>query len=180
MYGMVHRAARQMVLDQHGENKWAEILKNSGLGNESFISATVYDDSITVALLETLAQHFNTNVDYILIEFGKYWIQFAYNGDYKSVMNLTGNDLFSFLGNLNRMHDSVQISIPGARLPSFLIEDATQHTISVTYASDRRGLEPFVEGLLMGLMKHFGHDGEVRMVGPNNRGVLFQIILATP
>lgn len=180
MYGMVHRAARQMIIEHHGEASWAQILANSGLGDDSFISANVYSDDVTMVLLGAISEFANESVTFVLNEFGKYWIEFAYKGDYRSVMNMTGNDLFSFLGNLNRMHDSVQLSIPGARLPTFIAENAQAQSIDVTYISEREGLEPFVEGLLIGLMKHFGHDGEVRLVGPNDRGVLFRIILASP
>ncbi len=180
MYGMVHRAARQMIIENHGEASWAQILSSSGLGDESFISANVYSDDVTMSLLVAISNFLNEPVNSILHHFGIYWIKFAYSGDYKSVMNLAGNDLFSFLGNLNRMHDSVQVSIPGARLPTFIADNSSSKSIDITYASERRGLEPFVEGLLTGLLKHFGHEGEIHRVGPNDRGILFQIVLASP
>ena len=178
MYGMVHRAARQMVLELHGEDQWTSILGASGLGDEAFISANVYDDAVTFNLIEALSRHCDTPVESILRAFGEYWISFAYQGDYRAMMTMAGHDLVSFLNNLNRMHDSIQVSIPGARLPTFLVEKATDADIEIAYFSDRKGLEPFVEGLLLGLMKHFNRDGQVRQLGDSGRGILFQIELS--
>ena len=179
MYGMVHRAARQMVMELHGEDQWAEILAGSGLGNEAFISANVYGDDVTATLLQALSQHFETPVNSILQSFGEYWIKFAYNGDYKSMMTMAGHDLGTFLNNLNRMHDSIQVSIPGARLPTFLVEEENPKSITLLYYSERVGLEPFVEGLLSGLVRHFGRTGAVRQMGRDGSGIRFQIDLST-
>lgn len=178
MYGMVHRAARQMVLELHSEDQWSSILTSSGLGDEAFISANVYDDAVTMRLISALSEYFATPVDSILHSFGEYWIQFAYQGDYKAMMTMAGHDLVSFLHNLNRMHDSIQVSIPGARLPTFMVESATESAIEIAYLSERKGLEPFVEGLLSGLVKHFDRKGQIHRLGDKGRGVLFQIELS--
>ncbi|OXE36887.1 MAG: hypothetical protein CGW95_04930 [Phenylobacterium zucineum] len=180
MYGMVHRAARQMVLDLHGENHWSAISAASGLGDDAFIGANVYGDEVTLKLVAAISDHFEAQVESMLRAFGEYWISFAYNGDYKSIMTMAGQDLVSFLYNLNRMHDSVQISIPGARLPTFVVDDDNSDAITLSYFSDRTGLEPFVEGLLSGLIKHFGQTGNIHQIGRNGSGVQFQIVLSNP
>lgn len=177
MYGMVHRAARQMVLEYHGESEWAAIQAASGLGDEAFISANVYGDEVTLSLLEALSQRYETSVEAILQTFGEYWIHFAYTGDYRNMMAMAGQDLASFLRNLNRMHDSIQISIPGARLPTFQVEMATEEAIEIIYVSERHGLDAFVEGLLSGLIKHFSRKGQVHRLEHKGHGILFRIDL---
>jgi Haem-NO-binding len=68
MYGMVHRAARQMIIENHGEASWAQILSSSGLGDESFISANVYSDDVTMILLGEISNFSNKPVNFMIID----------------------------------------------------------------------------------------------------------------
>ena len=59
------------------------------------------------------------------------------------------------------MHSSVQTTMPTARMPVFEVIDRAPGRIKLQYDSDREGLQSFVEGLLEGLMSHFGETGKV-------------------
>ncbi len=170
MYGMIHRAVRQMVLDDKGEATWAEIERAAGLGPAELISAEVYDDEVTLKLIGATAEILAEPVDELLLAFGRYWISFAERGSFGQVLNFTGTDLISFIGNLDNMHQGVQAVMPEARMPSFKLLDATPGRLLVCYASTRTGLERFVEGLLLGLLDRFGHVGTVSERPANGQG----------
>jgi hypothetical protein len=59
------------------------------------------------------------------------------------------------------MHGTLQSSMPSAILPEFALVHHDATGLSVRYISDRSGLEPFVAGLLEGLLDRFGIDGDV-------------------
>lgn len=178
MYGMIHRAVRQMVLDGQGEATWAEIERAAGLGPAEMISAEVYDDEVTLKLIGATSEILAEPVDDLLLAFGRYWISFAERGSFGRILDFTGTDLISFIGNLDNMHKGVQAVMPDARMPTFKLLDATPGRLIVSYASTRTGLERFVEGLLLGLLDRFGHTGSVSAKPANGHGRQFLLTYA--
>lgn len=169
MYGMIHRGIRQMVIDQFGSDIWNEVTSKLETGPEHFISAQVYDDEQTVALLAAVAERLGTTMPECLKSFGRYWIQFAERGSYGAIMDFTGKDIATFIDNLDRMHQAVQVVMPDAKVPSFRLVASSVDELQVEYRSDRSGLGPFVIGLLEGLLVRFDLAGEVEeMVGQGN------------
>ena len=76
MYGMIHQAARSLVLDLRGEAAWQEILSQSNLSEEHFISAQYYDDDITYGLVGTISEYLGQDAPAVLEGFGNYWLKF--------------------------------------------------------------------------------------------------------
>jgi guanylate cyclase soluble subunit beta len=163
MYGVIHRAVRQMVLDRLGKHAWSEIESAAGIGYSQLISAELYDDEVTLALLDGAARRTGIDMDEFLFEFGRYWIRYAQSGSFGAILNFTGHDFPTFIRNLNRLHDSVREVMPKARMPRFALVSERQGEMLVEYRSTRQGLGPFVRGLLHGLLDHFGLMGEVTM-----------------
>ena len=175
MYGMIHVAVRKMVADELGESGWAQVLKATGYGGGEFISASTYDDGVTFALVGASAAACSQDVDAFLERLGQYWIHYASEGAYKTLMAVTGADLLTFLDNLDRLHTAVQAAMPAARLPSFTVTDSGDGYVRVSYASERTGMQSFVTGLLEGLLLRFGHSGTVREVGRSSDAIYFEI-----
>ena len=161
MYGMIHRAARQMVTEQLGATVWGQIETAAGVSEDHFISGATYEDRITLSIVDATAVVTGTGAADVLRDFGQYWIRFAGESAFASVMEMAGDDLPAFISNLNRMHGAIQSSMPSAILPEFVLVHHDATGLSVRYISDRSGLEPFVAGLLEGLLNRFGIDGEV-------------------
>jgi guanylate cyclase soluble subunit beta len=177
MYGMIHRAAREMVQSSGGEPLWNSILKTSGLKDEAFISGLSYPDDVTFGLIGAVAQEMNLSLEETLVRFGRFWIGFADASAYAPLMTMAGDDLFDFCRNLDRMHASIQVSLTDVDVPSFRVLEIGETFIRIAYISNRSGLEPFVTGLLEGLLQRFGHRGEVHLVGPQDPGVEFLIAI---
>jgi hypothetical protein len=164
MYGMIHQAARRMVLETADEDDWSTILDKSGLSEQHFVSGLSFDDEKTFALLGAIQEHANIPLDELLKSFGEYWIKYAGETSYGGMMRMAGNDLVSILTNLDRMHVSIAAQMPGALMPSFEVLDTSDEQITVRYRSERNGLEAFVVGLLQGLLNRFNDVGEIRYV----------------
>ncbi len=163
MYGMIHQAARSLVIDLRGEEAWQEILDLSELNAEHFISAQYYGDDITYRLIGVASNYLGLETEVVLEEFGKYWLTFAEKTAYGSVLAMAGDDLETFLGNLDRMHSSISSTMPSAVMPSFLLGRTAEGGLLVAYRSERAGLAPFVKGLLRSVLERFGQTGEVSM-----------------
>lgn len=161
MYGMVHTAARSMVIETLGDDAWLSVLDEAQLSGEYFISGQNYSDDVTFALIAAISKVSSIEASELLRLFGQYWIQYAAKSSYGTMFRVGGEQLDTFLTNLNRMHASIHSTMPASRMPSFEVLRTETGRIDVLYTSDRTGLFPFVEGLLTGLMAHFGETGHV-------------------
>lgn len=167
-----------MVVDQLGEDAWNATEKKLGIGPTELITGLVYEDSLTIEIISEAAARLNLAFDDALLEFGRYWIKFAAQGPFKSFMNFTGQDLPSFISNLDRMHLAVGTAMPNAQLPSFTLIESTPHRLRIEYRSERMGLEKFVVGLLYGLMERFNTTGTVNIAARSEHATTFDICSA--
>lgn len=175
MYGMIHRAVRQMVFDELGEDAWNALEHKLDIGPSELLTGMVYDDSLTIEIISEASARLNLSMDACLFEFGRYWIKYAESGSLASIMNFTGQNLASFIENLDRLHLAVGAAMPGARLPSFTtILNAPGHLL-VEYRSERTGMEQFVTGLFDGLITRFHATGEVKIAEHKATSIVFEI-----
>lgn len=177
MYGMIHRAARAYAIDRFGDGFWSGFADRLGLSETDFVTAQSYPDMATFSLIEALAEVEGLPVDDLLLRFGRYWITFASQDAYSHLMSVAGASLPTFLRNLDRMHASIAMALPGARMPTFRLQDQTADELLLLYSSERAGLEPFVEGLMQGLCEKFGQSAMISWT-PTADGALFRISLA--
>ena len=180
MFGMIHRSARDMVLEHFGQVAWDQILDEAGLDDGAFVSVQSYPDEITFRLITTAAATAGLTVDQTLQAFGRHWIRAADKGPHANVMTILGGSLLESLMNLDRMHASIQIAMPDAQLPQFVILSQDERAIKLAYYSKRDGLESFVLGLLEGLLNRYNQTGSVAFSGTDGEARLFTITLAPP
>jgi hypothetical protein len=164
MYGMIHRAARQMVTEKFGAPLWARVETEAATSEDHFISGAPYSDDITFAVIRAVATVTGLTTDEVLRAFGQYWIHFAGESAFASVMKMAGDDLPGFIRQLDRMHRSIQAALPDAVLPEFELVAHDERGLVVRYRSERSGLEEFVVGLLEGLLHRFDLTGSIRTI----------------
>lgn len=165
MYGMIHQAFRDLFIERAGAAAWQEFERELGIGPADLISAMVYPDEETEALLAAGAQRLGQDLPDCLRDFGRHWVRFAGSGAYSGIMDFVGNDFPRFIANLDRMHRAVQVAMPEARVPAFTLLGVEGNVVRVGYRSSRAGLETFVEGLLGGLLERFALHGSVSLAG---------------
>lgn len=164
MYGMIHRAIHDLVTEQHDPEDWEISRMSLRIGPELMISTAVYPDEKTIELIHRAATLMSLTPEEFLQRLGRFWITFSEKGSFSHMLDFTGKDLPSFIGNLDRMHRAVVLAMPKADVPLFKLVESRPGELIVDYLSTRTGLEPFVTGLLEGLLGRFGHTGSVNHV----------------
>lgn len=177
MYGMIQRALLEMLDAELGADA-NPLRAQQDRHPELFLSASLHDDTVTLAMIGAAAAALGSPVEAFLVRFGEAWIAFADRGAYGPLMRGAGEDLEAFIGNLDRLHVGVRDALPGARTPGFRLVEAAAGRLVVGYRSSRPGLEPFVQGLLQGLLDRFGLRGTVARTGSlRNDEILYRIHL---
>ena len=154
MYGMVNGAIKQHILQTYGETTWHEVKNSSNIEEDDFLSMEQYEDSVSVALVVALGEAVSKSPAQVLEDIGEYWIEFALNSEYGSLLRMAGSTLPEVLMNLDDMHVRVGQSFNKLQPPSFWCTDVTEDSLVLHYSSTREGLTPMILGLVKGLGKH--------------------------
>lgn len=159
MYVMIHRAIHDFLAEQYSESEWNSVKAALNVEPEGMISTLVYPDAQTMQLVEDAAMLMDIPTVDFMRKLGRFWVTFSERGAYRRILDFAGEDLASFIQNLDRMHQAVVSAMPRADVPSFTLVDSRPGELVVDYRSNRHGLEAFVIGLLQGLLDRFKHDG---------------------
>ena len=166
MYGLVNKAIKEMMIQEYGDEGWQAICDEVNLENDQFINLQPYPDELTYKMVGAAASYANQPVPEILNAFGRHWIKYTGQNGYGDMLSLGGQDLYTFLSNLDRMHAGMSHTYPELRPPSFSCEPVSPSQLRLYYRSERQGLANFVTGLLEGLGEHLNTPLEVHHQGP--------------
>ena len=155
MYGLINNALRDMITTRFGEDQWQQVLATSGVPEDSFLTMRSYDDALTYDLAGAASQVLGAPLETCLELFGEYWIEETAGKSYGMLMDATGQNMVEFLENLNGLHDRITSTFLDYKPPSFRIEPVADCRYRLHYESSRKGLTPFVVGLLRGLAVRF-------------------------
>lgn len=167
MYGMVNQAVKGLIVQEVGESAWASIVQNTGAPS-SFEDMLVYDDKITYDIVAEISRQLEVSAEDLLIKFGAYWIENIALKNYQDLLDKKKHNIYTFLQNLNAMHDHLKITYPKLMPPIIRSKELDNKDIQIDYYSKRVGLESFVIGLLQGLMEHFEVSGEISFDNNSN------------
>lgn len=155
MYGIVNKSIEELVVANYGQEKWEDIKNKSHINIEYFISSESYDDDITFRLAITIAEELGVSVDEVLMQFGEWWILHTGKNHYGYMLESGGDNYKTFMLNLPAFHNRVMMMYPKLTPPEFKISNVEENSLHLHYFSKRKGLTPFVYGLMTGLGKFF-------------------------
>lgn len=156
MYGLVNRAIEQLVVSLKGEDAWSRICRKTNWGDEGFVAMQAYDDEVTYRLVGAVSEELGLPPHEVLKAFGEYWILYTAEEGYGEMLAMCGDNIRDFLRGMNQMHARIAVTMTEIRPPHFHVEEVSPTELHLHYESDRNGLTPMVEGLIVGLAKRFG------------------------
>lgn len=166
MYGLIHTALKEMVLEHHGNPTWQRIEEISEVGSDSLLTMRGYDDEITMALVQASSAVLEVSVEDALHAFGTYWITEFAPREYGALLKHTGRSSFELLTNLDDLHDRISTVYTDFSPPSFRVKNIDSDSAEIIYVSSRKGLTPFVLGILGNLGSLFNEIITIESVTP--------------
>jgi hypothetical protein len=155
MYGMINKAIQDLVTSRFGEEKWQDVRRKAGVGDEVFINMVKYPDDATYKLVGAASEVLGAPPSAILEEFGEFWTVYSAKTGFGHLLDFAGNNLVEFLSNLDNMHTRIAMTFPQLEPPSFKVTDVTEDSLRLHYYSKRAGLAPLAIGMVKGLGKRF-------------------------
>lgn len=129
---------------------------------DAFMTYTVYDDSITIKLIQEACKVLDISMEAILKLFGEYFFKFCKMSGYDRMLRTLGGNLTEFIENLDALHSYLALSYQEMNAPSFRVEGGVGGAMLLHYYSDRNGLCHIVPGIIEAVAKDF-FDTDVAM-----------------
>ncbi|XP_023604890.1 guanylate cyclase soluble subunit beta-2-like [Myotis lucifugus] len=153
-YGFINTCLQSLLIEKFGEETW-EKLKNSAEVQDAFMTYTVYDDIITIKLIQEACKILGVSMEAILKLFGEYFFKFCKKSGYDRMLRTLGGDLTEFIENLDALHSYLALSYREMNAPSFRLEKGADQEMLLHYYSDRSGLCHIVPGIIEAVAKDF-------------------------
>ncbi|MGV3757850.1 MAG: heme NO-binding domain-containing protein [Verrucomicrobiota bacterium] len=177
MYGMVNQAIEQMLSNKHGAEAWRKIKLKAGVEEEVFISNQSYPDEMTYGLISAAQECLDVPAASILEELGEFWVLETAQRGYGHLMKAGGKDFPEFIHNLPNFHARIMLIFPALKPPVFKVNDLGPESLELHYFSERKGLAPFVVGLLRGVGIMFKTKVLVEKIAPDAQAADHDVFL---
>jgi predicted hydrocarbon binding protein len=161
MYGLVNAAVHDLVVSKFGETAWEQIKVKAGIELDAFSRMEQYDDAVTYNMVNAASEVLGITADEVQRAFGEHWVLYTGREGYGELFDIAGSSLKDFLFNLDFLHTRVGQNFTHLQPPSFRFDTINERTVRMHYHSDRKGLCPFLGGLLSGLAARFKTHVEV-------------------
>ncbi len=102
--------------------------------------------------------------------FGEYWVLYTAKEGFGEMLKMAGDDLCTFLRNLDNLHTRIGLSFPQLQPPSLKCTDIQADSMRLHYYSTRSGLAPMVIGLVKGLGKRFNEELDINQTVNRDQG----------
>uniref|UniRef100_A0A8C1J8E3 guanylate cyclase n=1 Tax=Cyprinus carpio TaxID=7962 RepID=A0A8C1J8E3_CYPCA len=160
-YGFINTCLKSLVIERFGEETWENLRLMAGV-QETFMTYEIYNDDITLRLVQEACKMLDISSEVVLKLFGEYFFSFCKMSGYDTMLRTLGGNLVEFIENLDALHSYLALSYEAMNAPSFRVERMDDGRILLHYYSDRKGLYHIVPGIIEAVAKDF-FDSEVTM-----------------
>lgn len=162
---MVNQAVKTMFIEKFDKSKWVEICKTLSIPHNDFSSFEQYDDEITLKLVTQISEFAEIEPTDLLESFGIYWIKYARESEYQSIIENFANSPVELIESLDHLHTRLELFFENLSAPSFWTTRVNDNEVLVHYASKRDlPLEYFVLGLLKGIFNMFDKECNIELL----------------
>lgn len=161
MQGVIYKSIEDLVTTAHGADTWATILRKAGVDDPAFVGMSRYPDELAGRIIGAASGVLGVPAGDIMRAFGRHWTNHTAPTYYGDLMAFAGTSFVEVVNNLDQMHARISLVFPNYKPPSFRCEALGEDKLRLHYRSERQGLGPVVEGMLVGLGDRFGLDVEV-------------------
>lgn len=162
MQGVIYKSIEDLVVAGWGAETWSTILKRAGVDDPTFVGMARYPDELAGRIVGAASAVLGLPPEDIMRAFGRHWTTNTAPTYYGELMAFAGNSFIEVVKNLDQMHARISLIFPNYKPPSFKVDELGEGKLRLHYNSQRDGLGPVVEGMMVGLGDRFGLDVQIK------------------
>jgi hypothetical protein len=171
MYGLLNRAIKDLVESSFGQPAWDEVVAKVGPSALDFIAMKMYPDELTYELVQAVSEVSGLSSHAVMDAFGEHWISYTGHVGHGDLIAIMGDDVITFLRNLDSMHIRIMSMFPELEPPKFVVQDLGGGIYEMDYYSHRPALWPVVIGMVRGLGKLLDQNVTIELQMPKTESV---------
>ncbi len=152
-----------MVVSKMGHDAWEKVRTAANFSDSFFVSGLEYPDSLTLALIETVANLKESSPEQVMEDFGRFLVPNTLKECYPRCFQHAGNTPREFLLSMDKIHKQVTDAIANAQPPRFTYEECPNGNLRMHYHSERN-LCPLLQGLIHGVGDYFNARVSVQQI----------------
>ncbi|WP_170381813.1 heme NO-binding domain-containing protein [Ruegeria atlantica] len=173
MHGLINRAVQSFVCVTYGQSCWLRVADAAELGFTEFEAMLVYDDDVTIRVLDAVCADLKRPRAEILEDLGTYLVSHPKMEDLRRLLRFGGVTYVEFLHSLDDLSDRVRLAVSDLCLPALELIEVSPTEFRLLCHPGLAGYSSVMVGVLramaddygaLAMLSHDGQDGEAEVI----------------
>ncbi|WP_171239777.1 heme NO-binding domain-containing protein [Ruegeria sp. HKCCA5491] len=173
MHGLINRAVQSFVCETYGQSCWINVTEAAELGFSEFEAMLVYDDEMTLRVLDILCAKLKRPRGELLEDLGTYLVSHPKMEGLRRLLRFGGETYVEFLHSLDDLSDRVRLAVSDLTLPVLELREVSPAEFQLYCYPGLKGYSSVMVGVLraiaddygaLAMLSHAGTEGEVEII----------------
>ncbi|SLN17972.1 heme NO-binding domain-containing protein [Ruegeria meonggei] len=177
MHGLINRAIQSFVCATYGQSCWLRVTEVAELGFVEFEAMLVYDDDMTVRVLDALCADLNRPRAEMLEDLGTYLVSHPKMEDLRRLLRFGGVIYVEFLHSLDDLSDRVRLAVSDLCLPALELREVSPTEYQLRCFPGLPGYSSVMVGVLRAMADDYGALAMLSHEGQEGAAEVISIVL---
>ncbi|WP_171122646.1 MULTISPECIES: heme NO-binding domain-containing protein [unclassified Ruegeria] len=173
MHGLINRAVQSFVCETYGQSCWINVTEAAELGFSEFEAMLVYNDEMTLRVLDILCAKLKRPRGELLEDLGTYLVSHPNMEGLRRLLRFGGETYVEFLHSLDDLSDRVRLAVSDLTLPVLELREVSPAEFQLYCYPGLKGYSSVMVGVLraiaddygaLAMLSHAGTEGEVEII----------------
>ncbi|WP_180883827.1 heme NO-binding domain-containing protein [Ruegeria sp. THAF57] len=173
MHGLINRAVQSFVCGTYGQSCWINVTEAAELGFSEFEAMLVYDDEMTLRVLDILCAKLKRPRGELLEDLGTYLVSHPKMEGLRRLLRFGGETYVEFLHSLDDLSDRARLAVSDLTLPVLELREVSHAEFQLYCYPGLKGYSSVMVGVLraiaddygaLAMLSHAGTEGEVEII----------------
>ncbi|MGV6849437.1 MAG: heme NO-binding domain-containing protein [Marinibacterium sp.] len=156
MHGLINRAIQSFVTSTYGAACWQKVAQDADLGFVDFEAMLVYDDALTLDVLNVLGQELGRDQTELLEDLGTYLVSHPKVEALRRLLRFGGVTYEEFLHSLDDLPDRTRLAVSDLHLPALELWEDGGGRFQLKCAPGLPGFSHVMIGILRAMADDYG------------------------
>lgn len=177
MHGLINRAIQSFVCATYGQSCWLRVTEVAELGFVEFEAMLVYDDDMTVRVLDALCANLKRPRAEMLEDLGTYLVSHPKMEDLRRLLRFGGVIYVEFLHSLDDLSDRVRLAVSDLCLPALELREVSPTEYQLRCFPGLPGYSSVMVGVLRAMADDYGALAMLSHEGQEGAAEVISIVL---
>jgi len=156
MHGLINRSIQCFLRDTYGEETWLEVARAAELGFENFEAMMLYDDVLTVRIVNAASGRLSKSRNEFLEDLGTYIVSHNNLETVRRLLRFGGETFAEFLHSPDELPGRSLLAVPELALPALDLQEYSAGNFTLKCSFGFPGHGHVLVGILRAMADDYG------------------------